>query len=256
MEPQEDNEPLFIGLGINHLDDLVVQAMRERFAPTPEDRPFVLRRERPWSAADHEVPAGRIVEDILDVPYAAVFTAVWDNPDHSDKRGVSPLMTFIEGAHVEGQQLLLPKEVAEINSDDEVMVNNASRTYDRTRDLITADRYVVHNVPTFNRPTLCKMGARIEGDKVVSGTWPEDPFKVERTLSGFVEGAPFKGALPGAPQRRIRWDHTDTGRRWHDTDVVLDVEQPTSETDVVQAEDQLLARAGLCRTDISNRPTH
>lgn len=266
MEPQEDNEPLFIGLGINHLDDLVVQAMRERFAPTPEDRPFVLRRERPWSAADHEVPAGRIVEDILDVPYAAVFTAVWDNPDHSDKRGVSPLMTFIEGAHVEGQQLLLPKEVAEINSDDEVMVNNASRTYDRTRDLITADRYVVHNVPTFNRPTLCKMGARIEGDKVVSGTWPEDPFKVERTLSGFVEGAPFKGALPGAPKRRIRWDHTDTGRRlvieqklgrrWHDTDVVLDVEQPTSETDVVQAEDQLLARAGLCRTDISNRPTH
>lgn len=266
MEPQEDNEPLFIGLGINHLDDLVVQAMRERFAPTPEDRPFVLRRERPWSAADHEVPAGRIVEDILDVPYAAVFTAVWDNPDHSDKRGVSPLMTFIEGAHVEGRQLLLPKEVAEINSDDEVMVNNASRTYDRTRDLITADRYVVHNVPTFNRPTLCKMGARIEGDKVVSGTWPEDPFKVERTLSGFVEGAPFKGALPGAPKRRIRWDHTDTGRRlvleeklgrrWHDTDVVLDVEQPTSETDVVQAEDQLLARAGLCRTDISNRPTH
>ena len=266
VEPQEDNEPLFLGLAVDHLDAQVTQAMRGRFAPTPEDRPFVLRRERPWSPADHEVPAGRIVEDILDVPYAAVFTAVWDNPDHSDKRGVSPLMTFIEGAHVEGQQLLLPKQVAEINSDDEVMVNNASRTYDRTRDLITADRYVVHNVPTFNRPTLCKMGARIEGDKVVSGTWSEDPFKVKRTLSGFVEGAPFKGALPGAPKRHIRWDHTDTGRRlvieqklgrrWHDTDVVLDVEQPTSETDVVQAEDQLLARAGLCRTDISNRPTH
>ena len=266
VEPKEDNEPLFLGLAVDHLDAQVTQAMRGRFAPTPEDRPFVLRRERPWSPADHEVPAGRIVEDILDVPYAAVFTAVWDNPDHSDKRGVSPLMTFIEGAHVEGQQLLLPKQVAEINSDDEVMVNNASRTYDRTRDLITADRYVVHNVPTFNRPTLCKMGARIEGDKVVSGTWSEDPFKVKRTLSGFVEGAPFKGALPGAPKRHIRWDHTDTGRRlvieqklgrrWHDTDVVLDVEQPTSETDVVQAEDQLLARAGLCRTDISNRPTH
>lgn len=266
MEPKEDNEPLFLGLAVNHLDAQVTQAMRERFAPTPEDRPFVLRRERPWSAADHEVPAGRIVEDILDVPYAAVFTAVWDNPDHSDKRGVSPLMTFIEGAHVEGQQLLLPKEVAEINSDDEVMVNNASRTYDRTRDLITADRYVVHNVPTFNRPTLCKMGARIEGDKVVSGTWPADPFKIERTLSGFVEGAPFKGALPGAPKRRIRWDHTDTGRRlvieqklgrrWHDTDVILDVKQPTNETELTRAEDQLLAHAGLCRTDISDRPTH
>lgn len=261
MEPQEDNEPLFIGLGINHLDDLVVQAMRERFAPTPDDRPLVLRRERPWSAADHEVPAGRVVEDILDVPYAAVFTAVWDNPDHPDKRGVSPLMKFVEGAHVEGQQELLPKEVAEINGDD-VTVCNTSRTYDRTRDLITADRYVVHNVPTFNRPTLCKMGARIEGGKVVSGTWPADPFKVERTLSGFMEGAPFKGALPGAPKRRIRWDHTDTGRRlvleeklgrWHDTTVVLDVEQPTNETDVAQAEDQLLVRAGLCRTDISER---
>lgn len=265
MEPQEDNEPLFLGLGINHLNDLVTQAMRERFAPTPDDRPLILRREHPWSAADHEVPAGRVVEDILDIPYAAVFTAVWDNPAHPDKRGVSPLMTFVEGAHVEGQQELLPKEVAEINSDDEMMVYNTSRTYDRTRDLVSADRYVIHNVPTSNRPTLCKMGAHIEGDKVVSGTWPEDPFKVERTLSEFVEGAPFKGALPGAPKRRIRWDHTGTDRRlvleqklgrWHDTTFVLDVEQPTNETDVAQAEDQLLAQAGLCRTDISSRPTH
>ena len=264
VEPQEDNEPLFLGLAVDHLDAQVTQAMRGRFAPTPEDRPFVLRRERPWSPADHEVPAGRIVEDILDVPYAAAFTAVWDNPAHPDERGASPLMTFVEGAHVEGQQGLLPKEVAEINSDD-VTVYNTSRTYDRTRDLITADRYVVHNVPTFDRPSLRKMGARIEGDKVVSGTWPADPFKVERTLSGFMEGAPFKGALPGAPKRRIRWDHTDTGRRlvleeklgrWHDTTVVLDVEQPTNETDVAQAEDQLLAYAGLCRTDISSRPSH
>lgn len=266
MEPQEDNEPLFLGLGTSHLNDLVTQAMRERFAPTPQDEPLVLRRERPWSAADHETPAGRVVEDILDIPYAAVFTAVWDNPAHPSKRGVSPLMTFVEGAHVGGQQELLPQEVAEINSNgDEVMVSNTSRTYDRTRDLVSADRYVVHNVPTFNRPTLCKMGARIEGDKVVSGTWPEDPFKVERTLPGFVEGAPFKGALPGAPKRRIRWDHLDTGRRlvleeklgrWHDTDVILDVEQPTNETEAAQAEDQLLAHAGLCRTDISHRPAH
>lgn len=267
MEPKEDNEPLFLGLAVDRLDALVTQAMQERFAPTPKDHPITLRREHPWSAADHEVPAGRIVEDILDVPYAAVFTAAWDNPAHPDQRGVSPLMTFIEGAHVEGQQLLLPKEVAEIlidgEVDDEVMVNNASRTYDRTRDLVGATRYVIHNDPTFDRPSLRKMGAHIEGDKVVSGTWPADPFKVERTLSGFMEGAPFKGALPGAPKRRIRWDHTDTGRRlvleeklgrWHDTDVILDVEQPTNETDIAQAEAQLLAHAGLCRTDISNRP--
>ena len=267
MEPQEDNEPLFIGLGINHLDDLVTRAMQERFAPTPDNRPLVLHRERPWSAADHETPAGRVVEDILDIPYAAVFTAVWDNPAHPDKRGVSPLMTFVEGAHVGGQQLLLPKEVAEINSNgDEVMVYSTSRTYDHTRDLVSADRYVVHNVQTFNRPSLRKMGARIEGrGKIVSDTWPEDPFKIERTLPRFVEGAPFKGALPGAPKRRIRWDHTDTGRRlvleeklgrWHNTDVILDVEQPTNDTDVAKAEDQLLAHAGLCRTDISNRPAH
>lgn len=271
MEPKEDNEPLFFGLAVDRLDDLVTQAMRERFAPTPDDRPFVLRRERPWSAADHEVPAGRVVTDILDVPYAAVFTAVWDNPDHPDQRGVSPLMTFVEGAHVGGQQELLPKEVAEINSDgevdDEVMVNNASRTYDRTRDLVGATRYVIHNVPTLKRPSLRKMGAHIEGDgdKVVSDTWPADPFKIERTLSELVEGAPFKGALPGAPKRRIRWDHTGAGRRlvleeklgrWHDTDVILDVEQPTNETEAAQAEDQLLAHAGLCRTDISHRPAH
>lgn len=264
MEPQEDNEPLFLGLAVDHLDAQVTQAMRGRFAPTPQDEPLALRRERPWSAADHEVPAGRVVTDILDVPYAAVFTAVWDNPDQPDKRGVSPLMTFIEGAHVEGQQLLLPKEVAEINSDNEAMVCNTSSTYDRTRDLVSADRYMVHNVPTLSRPSLRKMGAHIEGDKVISDTWP-DPFKVERTLSGFMEGAPFKGALPGAPKRRIRWDHTDTGRRlvleeklgrWHDTTVVLDVEQPTNETEAAQAEDQLLVRSGLCRTDISSRPSH
>lgn len=264
VEPKEDNEPLFLGLGINHLDDLVTQAMRERFAPTPDDRPLVLRRERPWSAADHEVPAGRVVTDILDIPYAAVFTAVWDNPDHPDERGVSPLMTFIEGAHVEGQQLLLPKEVAEING-GEVMVYSTSRTYNRARHLIGADRYIIHNVSTFDRPSLRGMGARIEGDKVVSGTWPEDPFKVERTLSEFMEDAPFKGSLPGAPKRRIRWDHTDTGRRlvleeklgrWHDTTFVLDVEQPTNDTGAAQAEDQLLAHAGLCRTDISSRPSH
>lgn len=266
VEPQEDNEPLFLGLGVNYLNDLVTQAMRERFAPTPQDEPLSLRRERPWSAADHETPAGRVVEDILDIPYAAVFTAVWDNPAHPSKRGVSPLMTFVEGAHVGGQQELLPKEVANVKiNGDEVMVCNTSRTYDRTRDLVSADRYVVHNVPTFNRPTLCKMGARIEGrGKIVSDTWPEDPFKIERTLSELMEGAPFKGALPGAPKRRIRWDHTDTGRRlvlerklgrWHDTTFVLDVEQPTNDTDVAQAEDQLLAHAGLCRTDISSHPS-
>lgn len=265
MEPKEDNEPLFLGLAVDHLDAQVTQAMRGRFAPTPQDEPLALRRERPWSAADHETPAGRVVTDILDIPYAAVFTAVWGNPAHPDKRGVSPLMAFVEGAHVGGQQELLPKEVAEINSDNEAMVCNTSRTYDRTRDLVSADRYVVHNVPTFDRPSLRKMRARIEGDKVISGTWPADPFKVERTLSGFMGGAPFKGALPGAPKRRIRWDHTDTGRRlvleekvgrWHDTTVVLDVEQPTNSTEVAQAEDQLLVRSGLCRTDISSRPSH
>ena len=71
-----------------------------------------------------------------------------------------------------------------------------------------------------------------------------------RALTTVDEGKPVEAGLAylkGLPARDVALSAVRSGRD--------DVEQPTNDTDVTKAEDQLLAHAGLCRTDISSHPS-
>ena len=235
---------LFLGLGLYTLAQQIDEATRpwERFAPTPDDRPLVLRREHSWSAADHEVPAGRVVDDVLDVPANATFTAVFDDPDGIG-RGVSPLMGFTHETTGSAPVIILP-----------------SGWYSPLKNewaysALRADRYVIHEEVG---ETLRELGAKVRMSTLDVPTGVEAPSDDGEP----AEGPAYIGPLPGAPHRRIRWDDTDDGvtivlaaqgedGEWADIDSVqvLDTaEDGASE----QAEDELLKQHGLCWADLDN----
>lgn len=233
---------LFLGLGLYSLTEQIDQATqpRERFAPAPEDEPLVLRREHPWSPADHEVPAGRIVEDILDIPYAAVFTAVFDDPDGIG-RGVSPLMTFSHETTGSAPVIIRPSGW------------HSPLKNEWAHSALRADRYVIHEEVG---KTLRELGAKVRMSTLDVPTGVEAPNDdVEPT-----EGPSYIGPLPGEPHRRIRWDNDDDG-----TTVVLTTQKGGEWTDidstqvlntaedgaVEAAEDELLKQHNLCWADIA-----
>ena len=233
---------LFLGLGLYTLAQQIDEAThpRERFAPAPQDEPLVLRREHPWSPADHEVPAGRIVKDILDVPYAAVFTAVFDDPDGVG-RGVTPLMGFTHETTGSAPVVILPSGWY------------SPLKNEWAHSALRADRYVIHEEVG---ETLRELGAKVRMSKLDVPTGVEVPSDDVEP----AEGPAYIGPLPGAPHRRIRWDEGEDGvtivlttqgedGEWVDIDAtqVLDnAEDGAAE----QAEDELLKQHGLCWADI------
>ena len=245
LEPDWRDMPadsgLFLGLGLYTLAQQIEEATRprERFAPAPQDEPLVLRREHPWSPADHEVPAGRVVEDVLDVPANATFTAVFDDPDGIG-RGVSPLMTFSHETTGSAPVIILPS-----GWHSPLKNEWASR-------VLNADRYVVHEpagVP------LRALGAKVRGDMLDIPPVPKGDRDAEP-----AEGPGYAGPLPGEPHRRLRWDNDDDG-----TTVVLTTQKGGEWTDidstqvlntaedgaVEAAEDELLKQHNLCWADIA-----
>ena len=243
--PDMPADSLFLGLGLYTLAQQIDEAThpRERFAPAPQDEPLVLRREYPWSPADHEVPAGRIVEDILDVPYAAVFTAVFDNPDGIG-RGVTPLMRFTHETTGSAPVIILPSGWY------------SPLKNEWARSALRADRYVIHEVPAGK--TLREIGAKVRMSTLDVPTDVEAPSDDVEP----AEGPVYIGPLPGTPHRRIRWDEGDDGvtivltaqgedGEWVDIDAtqVLDTAEDGA---VEQAEDELLKQHQLCWADLDN----
>ncbi|WCA42342.1 hypothetical protein [Actinomyces oris] len=249
LEPDWRDMPadsgLFLGLGLYTLAQQIDEAThpRERFAPAPQDEPLVLRREHPWSPADHEVPAGRIVKDILDVPYAAVFTAVFDDPDGVG-RGVTPLMGFTHETTGSAPVVILP-----------------SGWYSPLKNewaysALRADRYVIHEEVG---ETLRELGAKMRGDMLDIPPVPKGDHDAEP-----AKGPSYIGPLPGEPHRRIRWDEGDNGvtivltiqgedGKWEDLDSTH-VSDTAEDGAVEQAEDDLLKQHGLCWADIDTEP--
>lgn len=246
LEPDWRDMPadsgLFLGLGLYTLAQQIDEATRprERFAPAPQDEPLVLRREYPWSPADHEVPAGRVVEDILDVPANATFTAVFDDPDGFG-RGVSPLMGFTHETTGSAPVVIRP-----------------SGWYSPLKNewagrVLNADRYVFHKE---DGKTLRELGAKVHMstlDIPAGAVGAGDDVEP-------AEGPAYIGPLPGAPHRRIRWDEGDEGvtivltaqgedGEWVDIDAtqILDTAEDGA---VEQAEDELLKQHQLCWADI------
>ncbi|WP_454921820.1 hypothetical protein [Actinomyces naeslundii] len=235
---------LFLGLGLYALAQQIEEATRprERFAPVPEDRPLVLRREYPWSPADHEVPAGRIVEDILDVPANGTFTAVFDAVDGVG-RGVTPLMGFTHETTGSAPVIIRPSGWY------------SPLKNEWAHSALRADRYVIHEEAG---ETLRELGAKVRMSMLDVPTGVEAPSDDVEP----AEGPAYIGPLPGEPHRRIRWDEGDDGvtivltaqgedGEWTDVDSVQ-VLDTAEDGAVEQAEDALLEKYGLCWADLDN----
>lgn len=246
LEPDWRDMPadsgLFLGLGLYTLAQQIDEATRPwgRFAPAPQDEPLVLRREHPWSPADHEVPAGRIVKDILDVPYAAVFTAVFDDPDGVG-RGVTPLMRFTHETTGSAPVIILPSGW------------HSPLKNEWAHSALRADRYVIHEDAG---ETLRQLGAKVHSNSL---DIPAGAVGAGDDVEP-AEGPSYTGPLPGTPHRRIRWDEGDDGvtivlttqgddGKWTDIDSTH-VSDTAEDGAVEQAEDDLLKQHQLCWADI------
>lgn len=250
LEPDWRDMPadsgLFLGLGLYALAQQIDEATRprERFAPAPQDEPLVLRREYPWSPADHEVPAGRIVEDILDVPANATFSAVFDAVDGVG-RGVTPLMRFTHETTGSAPVVIRPSGWY------------SPLKNEWAHSALRADRYVIHEE---TGETLRQLGAKVHSNSL---DIPAGAVGAGDDVEP-AEGPSYIGPLPGTPHRRIRWDDTDDGvtivlategedGEWTDVDSVQ-VLDTAEDGAVEQAEDALLEKYGLCWADIGAKP--
>lgn len=265
-----DDHGLFLGLGLHTLAKDITRAtqVRERFAPAPKDQPLLLGRDRPWSPAEYTTPAGRIVEDVLDVPLDAVFTAVWDNAssehvvDGSEGRGVSPLIRFLHTAHATaGGDITTAAPDTERRRTKTSIWRPWAPTCVEERALYAA-RYVIH---TGTGPTLRELGGTrnqwgaISVDKTADERYRSNSVVIPK---GTDDG--YTGPLPGNPHRRIRWDEGDDGvtivlttqgedGEWEDLDSTH-VSDTAEDGAVEQAEDNLLKQHGLCWADIDAEP--
>lgn len=265
----DDDHGLFVGLGLYALAKDITRAtqVRERFAPAPKGKPLLLGRDRPWSPAEYTIPDGKVVEDVLNVPIDAVFTAVWDNVggddvvDGSEGRGVSPYLRFLHTAHAEASGDI---STAAPDTDRRRTTTSIWRPWAPTRvedRALYAARYVIH---TGDGPNLRELGGSrnqwgaISVSKTADGRYRSNSVVIPKLTDGG-----YAGPLPGNPRRRLRWDDDEDGTtavftalvdgKWVDGDSVR-IADTADPADVDQVINALLVKAGLCWADIDTEP--
>ena len=258
-ELPDDDRGLFLGQGLEKLAADVARAtlIRERFAPAPRHQPLLLGRSRVWSPADYTVPAGTIVEDALDLPADAVFTAVWYDSrdpgyDISDGRGVSPLLRLIDSPEANGMAITAAEPTGSSTWRPWAPQGVSQRT-------LYGWRYVIH---TGEGPTLREFGgSRFFKDFITVDKTEKHHFNNPVALPNEADGG-YTGPLPGEPHRRLRWDYDDTavtiivttlidGEWVNGNSVRID---DSDAADTYQVIDKLLEMAGLCWADIEDDP--
>ena len=229
--------------------------MRERFAPAPRHQPLLLGRSRVWSPADYTVPAGTIVEDALDLPADAVFTAVWYDSrdpgyDISDGRGVSPLLRLIDSPEADGMAITAAEPTGSSTWRPWAPQGVSQRT-------LYGWRYVIH---TGEGPTLRELGgSRFFKDFITVDKTEEHHFKNAVALPNEADGG-YTGPLPGEPHRRIQQvsdgnftklnlDAEHDGQ-WGWLDRLVWRSDTVDEADVRKAAEGLLRGNDLCWADI------
>lgn len=255
----DDDRGLFLERGLEGLAADVARAtlIRERFAPAPRHQPLLLGRSRAWSPADYTVPSGTIVEDALDLPADAVFTAVWYDSydlgyDVSDGRGVSPLLRLIDSPEVNGMAITAAEPTGSSTWRQWAPQDVSQRT-------LYGWRYVIH---TGTGPTVRELG----GSRFFSGFITVDKtekhhFKNPVTLPNSAADG-YTGPLPGEPHRRIQ-RLSDGYFTIVELDVELDGEwyqfsyramqhSDAVDDDVRKAAESLLRGNDLCWADIDD----
>lgn len=255
-ELPDDDRGLFLEQGLEKLAADVARAtlIRERFAPAPRHQPLLLGRSRVWSPADYTVPAGTIVEDALDLPADAVFTAVWYDSSYpgcgvSDGRGVSPLLRLIDSPEAYGMAITVAEPTGSSTWRPWAPRDVSKRT-------LYGWRYVIH---TGDGPTVRELGGRRSDDFIVVDKAEKHHFNNPVALPNEADGG-YTGPLPGEPHRRIQ--QVSDGRR---TIVELDIEingewgwldyarwsfDTVDDADVRKVAEELLRRNDLCWADI------
>lgn len=253
----DDDRGLFLGRGLEKLAADVARAtlMRERFATAPRHQPLLLGRSRVWSPADYTVPAGTIVEDALDLPADAVFTAVWYDSydlgyDVSDGRGVSPLLRLIDSPEANGMAITAAEPTGSSTWRQWAPQGVSQRT-------LYGWRYVIH---TGEGPTLRELGgSRFFKDFITVDKTEKHHFKNPVTLPNSAADG-YTGPLPGEPHRRIQ-RLSDGYFTIVELDVELDGEwyqfsyramqhSDAVDDDVRKAAESLLRGNDLCWADI------
>ena len=256
-ERPDDDRGLFFGQGLEGLAADVARAtlMRERFAPAPMHQPLLLGRSRVWSPADYTVPAGTIVEDALDLPADAVFTAVWYDSrdpgyDVSDGRGVSPLLRLIDSPEANGMAITAAEPTGSSTWRPWAPQGVSQRT-------LYGWRYVIH---TGEGPTLRELGgSRFFKDFITVDKTEKHHFNNPVALPDEADGG-YTGPLPGEPHRRIQQvsdgnftklnlDAEHDGQ-WGCLDRVVWLSETVDEADVRKAAENLLRGNDLCWADI------
>lgn len=256
-ELSDDDRGLFLGQGLEGLAADVKRAtrVRERFAPAPRHQPLLLGRSRVWSPADYTVPAGTIVEDALDLPADAVFTAVWYDSrdpgyDVSDGRGVSLLLRLIDSPEANGMAITAAEPTGSSTWRPWAPQGVSQRT-------LYGWRYVIH---TGEGPTLRELGgSRFFKDFITVDKTEKHHFKNPVALPNGADGG-YTGPLPGEPHRRLQQVNdghytvlnldVEHDGQWGCLDRVVWFSETVDEADVRKAAENLLRGNDLCWADI------
>ena len=232
-----------------------LESSGDRFSPIP-DGPLFIGRDEPWTPADYEVPAGYVVDDILDVPFGASFTAVFADGDKHGFRGVSPYLRFT--------QEWMSKAIDSYGNDwSEVAMS--------------ADGFVVHGGGV---KTLRALGAEVGTDRIIIQGVDLQDYEDEADIPApkgsvpdrgrsrrnfpLIEGEGYSGALPGEPSRRFYYYQTcgqdavslqekDGDGNWRSI-ATYQANGAEGSVEALDQEDSILWKQHLCRCDLEQRP--
>lgn len=248
-EPQDHRE-LFDSIGRGFLGRLISSACEpwERFAPAPLE-PLFIRRARPWIPGDYRIPAGYIVEDILDVPANAVFTAVFSDGDKHGYRGVTPPLCSPMTKTLSFKSPHRLDRTGYRESQGQIVRNEYP-------EAAGADHFVVHER---GDATLREVGAVHSPEGGVS--LPEDYDYDVRHKTVRIEGEGYTGPLPGEPRRKIVSNvyggrmrdvsvQEQRGGSWVGVDGVFSAGYFSKFEEPWESIEHLLPRKGLCLSDI------
>lgn len=228
-----------------------LESSGDRFSPIP-DGPLFIGRDEPWTPADYEVPAGYVVDDILDVPFGASFTAVFADGDKHGFRGVSPYLRFT--------QEWMSKAIDSYGNDwSEVAMS--------------ADGFVVHGGGV---KTLRALGAEVGTDRIIIQGVDLQDYEDEADIPApkgsvpdrgrsrrnfpLIEGEGYSGALPGEPSRRFYYYQTcgqaavslqekDGDGNWMSI-ATYQAHGAEGSVEALDQEDSILWKQHLCRCDL------
>lgn len=214
--------PAFERLGLYLLEQQITQATqpRQRFAPAPTAEPLLLNRDEVWSPDEYTVPAGRIVEDINDVPADTAFTAVW-----------------VSGTPLRGVSSTLTRRNEEIRRLAEYSDGSCGlMSWEDVTAVRHADRFILHETAPGQKIDGPGYAGPLPGEPHRRLRWDYDDTAVTIIITTLIDGEWVNG-------NSVRIDDTDDADAYQAIDKLLetaglcwaDIEDDPQETNLLRA---------------------